>query len=386
MRAALDQALPSAARYLTGTVLVLLSACGGGGMDGGMAATGATGTGCMMNAMDSMCMAPTITMQSPGTTVHLSVNLQATASSMMMGDMLMRVDFMVDGAPVGSSLQSPYHVQWDSTTVSDGPHTLTASVMDSMDQTVTSSPVTVTVDNNPMFSVAMDASQMLPAPASSATGTMSLSAKLANGAVSGKVMLNGVTATAVSINQAFAGNSGPALVSLHAGSGGEWDVPAGALLSADQVNALMRGELYVIAASAANPKGEIRGQVTPDNVMVSFSTMSGTQEVPPVSIAASGMAATTVDSSAGTLTVHVHTSGINDAMAGSVDSGAMGTTGARLVPLTKDAVDAGHWSMELAPVTQADLANFGAAMWYANVATPAQPAGAIRGQIDPPAH
>jgi len=120
--------------------------------------------------------------------------------------------------------------------------------------------------------------------------------------------------------------------------------------------------------------------------MVTFSPMSGMQEVPPVSIAASGTVATTVDSGAQTLTVHVHAAGIDDAMAGSVDSGAQGATGSKLVTLQKDAVDPGHWSMELAPVTAGDLANFMASMWYANLATAVQPGGAIRGQIEAPAH
>jgi len=210
--------------------------------------------------------------------------------------------------------------------------------------------------------------------------------KLASGALSGHVRLSGVTATAVSVNEAFAGNSGPALISLTAGGSGQWDVPAGALLTAEQVTALLQGRLYVLASSTAHPLGEIRGQVTPENVMVTFSPMSGMQEVPPVSIAASGTVATTVDSLAGTLTVHVHSSGIDDAMAGSVDSGAPGATGSKLATLQKDAVDPGHWSMELAPVTGGDLANFMAGMWYANLATPVQPGGAIRGQIEAPAH
>jgi hypothetical protein len=385
----IDKALTPASLFLTGAVAALLAACGGGGM-GMSSPTGmGMGMGCMpgMSGMSSSCMAPTVTMHSPGTTVHLTVTLAASASSMMMGDAVMRVDFLVDGTQVGSSMMPPYSVKWDTTTVGDGAHTLTASVMDSMDQTVTSAPVTVTVDNNPAFHVALAAAQIVPAPASSASGTATLSAKLASGALSGKVVLSGVSATALSINEAFAGNSGAALIHLTAsGSAGEWDVPAGALLSAEQVTALLQGKLYVLAASAANPGGEIRGQITLPNVMVSFSDMSGMQEVPPVSIAATGVAATTVDSEAGTVSVHVHASGVADAMAGDLDSGAAGATGSKLAALAKDGVDPGHWSTELAPIKPDDLANFDASRWYVNVMTPAQPAGAIRGQIGAPAH
>jgi hypothetical protein len=159
-------------------------------------------------------------------------------------------------------------------------------------------------------------------------------------------------------------------------------VPAGALLTADQVTALLQGKLYVIATSAANPTGEIRGQITPDNVKVVFSALAGSQEVPPVTITASGVAAVTVDAAANTLTVHVNSTGVDDATAAEVDSGAAGASGAKLVALTKDSVNMGHWSMELATIAASDLGNFNANKLYVNVKTPADPNGALRGQIN----
>lgn len=385
----IDQALTPASLLLTGMAAALLAACGGGGM--GMSSPTAMGMGAGMSCMSDMsgmsgnCMPPAVTMHSPGTTVHLTVTLSASAASMMGGDALMQVDFLVDGTQVGSAAMPPYRIKWDSTTVADGPHSLTASVMDSMNQTVTSAPVSVTVENNPAFHIALAAAQIVPAPVSSASGTASLSAKLATGALSGKVTLSGVSATAVSVNEAFAGDSGAALVHLSAGgAAGEWDVPAGALLTAEQVTALLQGKLYVLASSAANPAGEVRGQITLPNVMVSFSDMSGVQEVPPVSIAANGVAATTVDGVAGTVSVHVHASGVADAMAGDLSNGAAGATGTNLTALAKDPVDPGHWSIELAPITVDDLANFDASRWYVNIMTPAQPGGAIRGQVGAP--
>jgi trimeric autotransporter adhesin len=163
--------------------------------------------------------------------------------------------------------------------------------------------------------------------------------------------------------------------------GGEWDVPGGALLTAEQITALLQGGLYLTASSAAQPDGELRGQVTPGNITVILSAMSGSQEVPPIASNAAGVAATTVDTVANTLTVHVHTTGVDDAMTGEVADGAAGATGAQLVTLTKDAVDPGHWSTELAAVDDAAMSAFKAGDWYVNVMTPADPAGALRGQI-----
>ena len=365
---------------MAGTLALFLSACGGGYGGGSSSGSGSNGCG---GAYGSACPAPTVTMTSPGATVNRSVKLTASAAAMG-GASVTQVDFLIDGASVGTATAAPYTVSWDSTTVSDGNHTLTGKVTDSQSQTATSAAITVAVKNNPVFSVTLAGAQIFPAPSSSASGTANLTVKLGSGATGGKVTLSGVTATAVTINEAFAGTTGASLITLavNASTAGEWDVPASALLTADQVTALLQGKLYVIATSAANPAGEIRGQITPDNVKVVFSALAGSQEVPPVTITASGVAAVTVDAAANTLTVHVNSTGVDDATAAEVDSGAAGASGAKLVALTKDSVNMGHWSMELATIAASDLGNFNANKLYVNVKTPADPNGALRGQIN----
>src|SRR6266853_1760351 len=208
--------------------------------------------------------------------LRLMAGAVASAAS---GATVKQVDVMIDGTIVGTATAAPYTVSWDSTTVSDGSHALTGKVTDNQMQTATSAALTISVKNNPVFSVTIAPAQIFPAPASSATGTASLTVKLASGATSGKVTLSGVTATAVTLNEAFAGATGAGVITLAAngGTAGEWDVPAGALLTADQVTALLQGKLYLIATSAANPAGEIRGQISPDNVTVIFSDLAGSQ-------------------------------------------------------------------------------------------------------------
>ena len=361
---------------MAGAVALILNACGGGygGSSGGPTACG--------GAYGTPCPVPSVTVASPGATVNRTVTLSASASAAGTASVT-RVDFLIDGTIVGTATASPYTVSWDSTSVSDGSHALTGTVTDSNSKTATSAAVTIAVKNTPVFSVSMVSAQISPAPSSSATGTANLTVKLASGAISGKVTLSGVTATAVTINEAFAGATGAGVITLaaNAGTAGEWDVPAGALLTADQTTALLEGKLYVIATSAANPAGEIRGQITPDNVTVVFSSLAGSQEAPPVAGTAAGVAATTVDSTASTLTVHVNSTGVDDATAAEVDTAAAGATGPKLLALTKDSVNMGHWSTELATVTAADVANFTANKLYVNVKTPAAPNGAIRGQI-----
>jgi mono/diheme cytochrome c family protein len=364
-----------------GTGFTVLAACGGyGSSSGGTSGGTSCGSGPYGG---TTCPAPTINAQSPGASVNRSVTLTASPQAPS-GATVSQVEFLIDGASVGKATTAPYSIQWDSTTVADGAHTFTATVLDSQGQSGTSAAVSITVNNNPAFTVAMSPAQIFPAPSSHATGTANLTVKLANGAASGKVVLSGVTATAVTINEGFAGNSGATLITLtaNAGTPGEWDVPAGALLTSDQLTALLQGKLYAIATSAANPGGEVRGQITPANVRVVFAALAGGQEVPAVTITAAGVAAVTVDSTANTVSVHLHATGVDDATAAAVDTAAAGATGPQLTALTKDAVVAGHWSVELAAVAATDVANFKANKWYVNVTTPADPNGAIRGQVD----
>jgi hypothetical protein len=400
VRQALPAAPPCATAALLATVATAatLAACGGGGgmgtaqmssttaaMGSGSMSSGSMGSSCMGMGMSMSCPAPTIALVAPAGTVSRTVMLRAQVT-VMAGDETTRVDFMVDGTRVGTTSGETFSVSWDSTTVSDGAHTLTATVSDGLGRTSSASPVTIEVDNHPTFTIALSPAQIVPAPASSGSGTAQLSVDLGTGAVSGSVMLSGVTATALTLNEAFAGNSGARLLSFGAEAGGKWQLPEGARLTAEQVTSLLEGGLYVTASSAANPAGELRGQITPTNVMLIFSAMSGAQEVPAVAINAAGVVATTVDTVANTLTVHVRASGVDDASAASVDQGGGGATGPQLAPLTRDDVDAGHWSTELAAVTAEEITAFKASGWYVNVMTPADPQGAIRGQIELTGH
>jgi CHRD domain-containing protein/Big-like domain-containing protein len=357
---------------------LVLTACGGGGYGGG----GGGGGGGLCGGQYVACPLPMVSLTAPtaAATVSGTVALTATASgSMTYSITVTKVDFFVSTVGmVGTATTAPYTVNWNSTAVVDGSYSVTATVTDSRNGTATTAATMITVKNHAAASVPMTSAQIFPAPRSSASGMASLKVKLETGAVRGKVQLSGVTATAVTINEGFAGTSGSAVIHLTpaAGAAGAWEVPTGALLAPEQVTAFTQGKLYVIATSAANPRGEVRGQIVPQNVIVSFSEMAVTPDAVSLGIAASGVAATTVDTSANTLTIHINSTGVDEAQA------AQASTGAKLAELTKDSVNMGHWSTELASLSAADLANFKAGKWQVSVATPAAQKGAIRGQID----
>ena len=146
------RALPAAPLCATTALLATLAACGGGGMGtspmsmatnvmgSGSMTSGSMGTSCM--GMGMSCPTPTITIMAPAGTVSRTVTLRAQVNQMQ-SDGMVRVDFMVDGTRVGTRNGETFGVSWDSTTVSDGAHTLTATVSDSLGQSASASPVTI---------------------------------------------------------------------------------------------------------------------------------------------------------------------------------------------------------------------------------------------------
>jgi hypothetical protein len=290
---------------------------------------------------------------------------------------------MVDGTVVGMATTSPYSANWDTSTIADGAHTVTAKVTDAMSLTANSAAATVTVANNITLALALNSGEEFPVPASTATGTGQLAVNLVTGAISGNFTLTGLTATAAHIHDAYAGNNGGIQIGFvpNGTIANRWDLPAGSILTAAQVNRLLAGALYVNAHSTAFPSGEIRSQMKPTSVTVVYAPMSGAQEVPPVAGTAAGIAAVTIDSVARNASVHLNSTGVDDGTAAHIHTGAAGANGAVLIPLTKDAVRMGHWAVEQQAITAGDLTTFNSNGWYANIHTPASPNGAIRGQI-----
>jgi hypothetical protein len=260
---------------------------------------------------------------------------------------------------------------------------VTAKVTDAMSLTATSAVAAVTVANNITVALTLNSAEEFPVPASTATGTGQLAVNLVTGAISGNFTVTGITATAAHIHDAYAGNSGTIQIGFVANGtiANRWDLPAGSILTAAQVNRLLAGALYVNAHSAAYPGGEIRSQMKPASVQVVFAQMSGTQEVPAVAGTAAGIAAVTIDTVASNASVHLNSTGVDDGTAANIQTGAAGANGAVLIPLTKDSVRMGHWAVEQRAVTAGDLTTFNSNGWYANIDTPANPNGAIRGQI-----
>ncbi len=88
---------------------------------------------------------PSVQLTSPpvGATVSGAVTLAATAGD---DTGVSRVELLIDGAQVGSDTAAPYELTWNSATVADGPHTVTARAVDGSGNAATSER-TITTSN-----------------------------------------------------------------------------------------------------------------------------------------------------------------------------------------------------------------------------------------------
>lgn len=226
----------------------------------------------------------------------------------------------------------------------------------------------------------------VPAVASAATGIAASTVNRETGAVTLHLHAQGVDdATASHIHTGFAGQSGPVLIGLTQDdmAAGHWFV-TGALLDDAGVADYLDGRLYVNLHTPANPPGEIRGQLVPRGIEVVFSPMDGDQVVPPVATAATGTAATTADLETGAFVVFVNASGVDDATSAGIHSGAEGEDGPEVLPLAQTPMQPTQWSAMSEQLEADAFADYRAGNLYAQVATPAQPDGEIRGRIVPP--
>ncbi len=169
-----------------------------------------------------------------------------------------------------------------------------------------------------------------------------------------------------------------------------WFFSDGAGLTAGQINSFDTQGLYFNAHSAANPGGEIRGQIVPSSTTFAtdagnpatsntFSTlMSGDQKVPVNSSTATGYATIVLNPTAKTISGVLVTNGIVGTAAHTHDA-AVGVNGSVIIPLTGGPT---VWTVPAGqPVTDDQIAKLKAGTLYVNAHTAGAPGGEIRGQL-----
>ncbi|MHB8624537.1 MAG: Ig-like domain-containing protein [Sulfuricaulis sp.] len=123
-----------------------LVACGGGA-GGTTNSTNAAPVTSSAIAPPSDTTPPTVSLSAPtnGATVSGSIAVSANAADNVG---VVGVQFKLDGANLGAEdTTSPYSISWNTTTASNGAHTVTATARDAAGNTTTSAGVSVTVSN-----------------------------------------------------------------------------------------------------------------------------------------------------------------------------------------------------------------------------------------------
>jgi hypothetical protein len=119
---------------------------------------------------------PTVSVSAPanGATVSGTVSVTASASDNVG---VASVQFQLDGANFGSlDTTSPYSVSWNTTTSSNGSHTVLAIAKDAAGNSTTSASVTVTVSNIAPDTTPPTVSMTAPANGATVSGTVSVTA------------------------------------------------------------------------------------------------------------------------------------------------------------------------------------------------------------------
>src|SRR3989449_96393 len=98
------------------------------------------------NSVSFDATAPTVSITSPASGASVSGTISVTASASDNAGVV-GVQFQLDGINGTVVTSPPYSIAWNTSTASNGAHTITAVAQDSAGNRSTSAPVTVTVDN-----------------------------------------------------------------------------------------------------------------------------------------------------------------------------------------------------------------------------------------------
>ena len=236
-------------------------------------------------------------------------------------------------------------------------------------------------DTTAVVTFSLSGSQSVPAVDTMAMGSGYALFDTTNNSVSLVAVTTLENATMAHIHSGFAGENGDVVVTLVESetTAGVWMTDGSVALDEATAAQLLAGGHYVNIHSEAFASGEIRGQITPDNIEVYGIIASGLQEVPAVTTTASGAGAFTLNTSTGALSGSVTVTGMTATMA-HIHEGEAGVNGGVLLGLTAGAD--GMWSVPANTMLTAEqmgvMADGGL---YTNFHSDAFPSGEIRGQI-----
>lgn len=232
----------------------------------------------------------------------------------------------------------------------------------------------------------LQASQQVPANASTASGVAIIRYNTATKVVEAFANYNGLTTaiTATHIHSGAAGTNGPVLVPLNGTGGTTGTISGSGTLTAAQETDLLAGNMYLNVHTSTYPGGEIRAQLTAStDAQTEFynARVQSAQQVPPNGSAGFGAANILLDKGTHTVYVTGSFSGLTAAAtAAHIHVGAVGTNGAVIIPFTVSNSTSGtvHAVSSISTTNEAEMV---AGNTYVNIHTSTYPGGEIRGQV-----
>lgn len=235
------------------------------------------------------------------------------------------------------------------------------------------------------FTANLDGDQLVPPVTSSGRGSAALT--LTPAGLIFSITVDSVDFTAVHFHNAASGSNGSVVRTLSSDFSGStargiWRSGDSEPLTDQLITELLSGNIYINVHSAANPAGEIRGQVMKNSGTGFSSTINAAQHFAGIASAATGTGSFNLTNAG--LEFNITLEGI-DFTAVHFHKGEVGATGTVLRTLTSDFTGhtaTGIWaSTDGEPLDNSAIENLLQNKVYVNVHTAANPAGEIRGQV-----
>ena len=244
-----------------------------------------------------------------------------------------------------------------------------------------------------LLTARLSGAQEVPAVASSAQGVAAITVNTTRDTIFIQAAFSGLSGavTGAHFHDAPAGANAPVSVDLLSMVRGNRlsGFLAGAQVTPLRIARLLRGLVYLNVHTAANPGGEIRGQVTAESDGALAGVLSGAQEVPAVATTASGLGVFTLSQDQERLKFRVVVNGLSGTITGAHfhigAPGANAPVALNLLPFLTGNVLEGEISSQgtnpmLTPTLLAALVQGGV---YINFHTSNNPGGEIRAQVLP---
>jgi hypothetical protein len=236
-----------------------------------------------------------------------------------------------------------------------------------------------------LFSARLQGSQEVPAVTTTANGVAAFMLNAAHDTMQVNINVTGIVATGIHIHEAAIGANGAVIKDFTPNMNGNIvrTILTGADLAPANLMKWLSGAYYLNVHTAANPNGEIRGQIILETDVAYFADLTSAQSVPAVNTLATASAVFALDKSGRMVNYKVVAQGLSGAITAShLHIGAAGTAGGVAVDLSSNIIaNKIEGAFMVSAANASFMTDLAAGNIYINIHTAANPNGEIRGQL-----